>query len=321
MYNYCYYNSEEYNLWSCIFFDKINKYNINSRFLSSNKNINENTVIHNLDYKWDLINLSKNPSISFDFLENLIKKDKINYDEIDLHSYYNNICKNPTYTLENAINEKNNIINSYTYSLNPCVTWNDIINNKNFPWDFHYLSRNRNISFQNVIDNSNQNINYSEVIKNSNNNLYFDWDYSEIIKNPIFNIKDIDKIPKLKKYKLEYFENPNFDLYEYIKIFPIKDSSEISRSIYRNENFSIKLLEDLIKLFPDFEIEYDLLGDKKNIDFDFIFSNNYNWDFHYISQNPNLTFDIIYNNDYNWDFTYMSLNTFDKERKLFLYKF
>ena len=76
------------------------------------------------------------------------------------------------------------------------------------------------------------------------------------------------------------------------------------------------MINDLKILFPEFEIEYDLLGNKKNIDFDFILSNNYDWDIDYLSQNPNLTFDII--DKYNWNFSYMSFNTFDKQRELYV---
>ena len=296
-------NSNKYNDWSKFFFNKIKKYNINNKFLSINKNINENTVLLNLDFKWNLVNLCKNPSISFIFLEYIIKNDKIEYSESDLSCYYNNICKNPTYTIENALHEKYNIDNLYTYSLNPSIIWDDIINNKNFNWNYGYLSRNRNISFENIIQN-----------------IHFDWNYNEIIKNPIFNIKDIYKLSRLKKYAYEYYENPNFNINEYISIIPINNSNKINRCIYRNENLSIKMLSDIISLFPDFVIEYELLGDKKNIDLNYILSNNYNWDMHYISQNPNLTFDIIDNYDYQWDFKYMSYNTFDKERTIYMEK-
>jgi hypothetical protein len=299
--NYSLYNSYQYNIWSSIFFDKIIKYNINNKFLSSNKNINENTVIKNLNFNWNLVYLSRNPSISFHFLEYLIRMDKIEYSESDLDCYYNNICKNPTYTIKNALNEKKNINNLYTYSLNTSIKWDDIINNMDFNWNFRYLSKNRNISFQNIIDN-----------------LHFDWNYNEIIKNPIFNIKDIYKLPKLKKYASEYYENPNFDFNEYISFFEINHCSQINRSIYRNENISIKIMNDIVKLFPEFNIEYDLLSDKKNIDFDFIFSNNYNWDIFYLSQNPNLTFNIIDNYDYRWEYQYMAYNTFDKQREITL---
>ena len=120
----------------------------------------------------------------------------------------------------------------------------------------------------------------------------------------------------LKKYLNDYYENPNFDLIEYSQIIPINNYLEINRSIYRNENFNFKMINDLKILFPEFEIEYDLLGNKKNIDFDFILSNNYDWDIDYLSQNPNLTFDII--DKYNWNFSYMSFNTFDKQRELYV---
>lgn len=301
MENYIKYNSEKYNDWSNIFFEKIKKYKINNKFLSINKNINENTVSSNLDFKWDLVNLCKNQSISYNFLEYLIKNDKIEYSESQLYCYYNNICKNSTYTIQNVLNEKYNIDNLYTYSLNPSIVWDDIVNNKTFNWNFGYLSRNQNISFQNIVENKN-----------------FNWNYNEIIKNSIFNIKDIYKLPRLKKYVSEYFENPNFDMNEYMSMNRINNLTEINSCIYRNENLSMKILNDIILLFPDFIIEYELLGDKKNIDFNFIFSNNYNWDLHYISKNPNLTFNIIDNYDYEWDFKYMSYNTFDKERTIYL---
>ena len=117
------------------------------------------------------------------------------------------------------------------------------------------------------------------------------------------------------RHKKEYFENPNFDFIEYLTYVSIKNYSEINRSIHSNENFNLKMINDINKLYPEFIFDYDLISDKKNIKIDYILSKNENWNIYFISQNPNLRFNFIMNYDYEWNYESMLLNTFDIERE------
>ncbi len=295
MQQYKLFNTSLYNEWSLYYFHKIIKYNnIDNNLLSRNKNINENTVLLNLDYNWNINCLYENPSISHTFLEKNFTNRLINI---------NSKVKNITYTINDAILENNNI---NVFSLNKNIVWNDILENPSFNWDFDYLSENTNIKIENIIENKD-----------------LDWSYFRIMSNPIFNISDLDKIPKLKKFRTEYFLNPNFDLYEYMNFFGKNNIEEIDYLIHFNKEFNIKIYNDIISEFPEYNFDYAYLLDKKNLDIDFLllFYENKDLDnnaMYYLSQNPNLTFDFIDNNKYNWNFKYMSKNDFDRQREIFL---
>jgi hypothetical protein len=285
--------------WSNYFFNKIKKYNINIKKLSENINITEKTIENNKEYKWNIKGLCINDNISYKYLENIIKNEKIEYTENDLYYYQQNICKKSSYNIEYAIiNEKYDISK---FSLNNSFKWEDIENYSIIDWNYSYLSKNKNIKLNNVLENINKG-----------------WDFGAIVRNPIFHISNIKKNRSLMRRKNEYFENPNFDLYEYINECPILDYKEINRSIHHNENFSLKMLNDINNLYSDFFFDYGLLGNKKNIDFNYIFRHNKNWDIFYLSLNPNINFELINNNNYEWNFDNISLNTFDKEREKYI---
>lgn len=285
--------------WSNYFFNIIIKYNINIKNLSSNINITEDTIENNKEYNWSIKGLCMNDSITYKYIENIIKNERIDYSENDLLYYHQNICKKPSYTIEDAL--KNNIFDISKLSLNNSIKWNDIKNYQNINWQYGYLSRNKNIELNNVLENMNK-----------------EWDFGAIVRNPIFHISNIKKNKSLMRRKHEYFENPNFDLYEYINECPIQDYKCINRSIHDNEGFSIKMLNDINYLYPDFIFDYSLLGNKKNINFNYILSHNKNWNSFYLSLNPNISFELIDNKQYNWNFDNISLNTFDKEREKYL---
>jgi hypothetical protein len=292
------------NKWTDYFFNNIKKYNINIKKLSANINIIEDTIENNKEYNWNIRGLCINDSISYKYLENIIKNEKIDYTEDDLFYYQQNICKKSSYTIEDALKNdalKNNNYDISKLSLNNSIKWQDIENYQNIYWQYGYLSRNKNIKLNNILENMNRG-----------------WDFGEIVRNPIFHISNIKKNKTLMRRKNEYFENPNFDLYEYITECPIQNYKDINRSIHDNENFNIKMLNDIKNLYPEFIFDYGLLGNKKNIDFNYILSHNENWDILYLSLNPNISFELIDNNQYDWDFNNISLNTFDKERNKYL---
>jgi hypothetical protein len=291
--------TEEYKEWSLYFFEKIKKYEIDNKLLSYNKNINENTINKNIEYKWNLKGLCENPSISYEYLKRIIKSERIDYTESELYYYKQNICKKSTYKIEDALNETDKDINISKLSLNNNIKWENIENNKDIEWDYGYLSRNKNLKIEHILENMNRK-----------------WDFGAIVRNPIYHISCKNKT--LLRCKNEYFENPNFDLYEYKSIIPIKSYLDINRSIHRNKNINKKMIKDINILYPEFEFDYELLGDKKDFDFNYILSENRNWNIYYLSQNPNISFEIIDNGMYNWDYQIMSLNTFDKERDKYI---
>lgn len=295
------YNSELYDKWSEYFLENyINKNNIKMIFLSENININESTIMKNLDLKWNIKNLCYNTSLSYDFLDNLIKKDIIEYTESQLLDYNYNIAKHPNFRINNI----NDNINIYKYSLNPLVTWDDIIKNPNFQWDYGYISRNINISIKNIIEN-----------------MDLGWDFCAIVRNPIFHISHIKDNRTFYKRRTEYFSNPNFDLKEYNEYCPITSIKDINSDIHVNENFSIKMHDDIKKMYPDFIFNYSTLSDKKNITIEYILSTpQYEWDIENISVNPNLKLDFIKSNDYKWNYENICKNTFDVDREKYIRK-
>lgn len=288
--------------WSNYFFNKIKKYNISIKKLSANINITENTIENNKEYNWNIKGLCLNDNISYQYLENIIKNEKIDYTENDLFYYKQNICKKSSFTIKDAIINYNNVDIS-KLSLNNSIKWDDIKNYPNIQWDYSYLSINKNIDLDNILENMNKG-----------------WDFGAIVRNQIFHISNIKKNKTLMRRKYEYFENPNFDLYEYINEVPIQNYKDINISIHDNENFNIKMLNDIKKLYPEFVFDYSLLGNKKNINFNYILSHNENWDILYLSLNPNISFELIDNKQYDWNFDNISLNTFDKERDKYLFQ-
>jgi len=140
--------TEKYNKWSLYFFEKINKYKIDNRYLSINKNINENTIDKNIEYKWNLKGLCENPSISYEYLQTIIKNDRIDYTECELYYYKQNICKKSTYKIEyalndalnDALNETDKDINISKLSLNNNIKMEDI--EKDIKWDYKVMSLN-----------------------------------------------------------------------------------------------------------------------------------------------------------------------------------
>ena len=299
------YNSKEYNKWSIYYLNEIiDKNKINIFYLSENININENTINKNLDIKWKINKLCNNNALSYNYLEDMIKKDKIEYTENELLQYNYNICKNINYSLSDALKDKNTNKNLDKFSLNRNVNWEDIENNILFNWNFGYISRNKNINIDNVL-----------------NNLQFDWDFGAIVRNPIFHISDVIKCRSLFRRSNEYFMNPNFDLFEYMEYIKINDYLGINRDIHSNKNFNLKMHDDIKKNFPEFIFDYSLLGDKKNITINYILSNPmYNWDINNISLNPTITIELIKNDKYEWNYYNLCKNTFDLEREKYIKK-
>jgi hypothetical protein len=293
-------NKEEKNIWCEKYINKMKEYNkkeINMKILSRNKNINEEIVKNHKELKWNIVNLCENPSISYKLIDEMIKKERIEYTENELYLYKKKRYKNGNYIIGE---EKIDDLDISNLSLNKNIKWEDIENNKDIKWDYGYLSRNTNIKIENILENMGRG-----------------WDFGEIMRNPILEISKIDNKTLLRQKK-EYFENPNFELKSYMEKEEIKSYLDINRSIHRNKNISIKILNEIVEKYPEFEIDYELLGDKRKIEINYILSKNENWNMYYISQNPNLRFEFIERNKYEWDKEGILLNTFDKERKEFV---
>jgi hypothetical protein len=124
--------------------------------LSINKNINENTIDKHIEYKWNLKGLCENPSISYEYLQTIIKNDRIDYTECELYYYKQNICKKSTYKIEDALKEIDKDINISKLSLN--IKMEDI--EKDIKWDYGYLSRNKNLKIEYVLENMDKNWDY-----------------------------------------------------------------------------------------------------------------------------------------------------------------
>ena len=86
--------------------------------------------------KWNYLELSSNPYLTWDIM-------------LDINKKYQNTDK---------------LWNIYKLSKNPNITWG-IIKNNNFPWDWKGISKNPNITWEIVKNNLDKPWNFYELIK------------------------------------------------------------------------------------------------------------------------------------------------------------
>jgi hypothetical protein len=143
--------------------------------LSHNKNITWEFVKKNLDKIWNWIAISCNRNITWD----VIKNTKISID--DLHSegkYY-------------LINDETSPLITIGASSNPNITWDIVISNPEFPWDFISLSTNPNITWKIVRDNpttfsSNKEESVKKFLYLCVSKFTEDLTWKDVIDNPDF---------------------------------------------------------------------------------------------------------------------------------------
>ncbi len=200
-------------------------------------------------------------------------------------------------------------------SLNPSISFEFILNNKNLPWNIPAVSKNSSINEKIVRDNlefpwsyrdlcSNPNISFDFFLEYTmNKSAKVDLNWNELSKNPSIVLDTIDK----------YYKYPWNDRY-------ISSNTNISSNyilnLGRNRNWFIPAVsmnkgikeKDIYKKLIDFN--YNNLSSNPNLPAKYIYDNlNKDWNFYNISCNPNITItDIELFHKIPWDYNGLSLN-------------
>ena len=213
--------------------------------ISCNPSITKYDIINNPSYPWDLRAICKNPNIDMEFIE----------------QYF--------------MNQENEIFIDWdALSMHPLITIQDIKKYKNKPWNFYFVSFNKNI-FSNYILNEASDKNWNEIALSSNpgiteTDIYknkFNWVYNNLSSNVNLPLKYvIDNIDK--PWNISYLS--------------------------ANEGVTINEIIEY-KLIPwDY---YNGVSINPNINWKFIESNlDKNWYWNNILIHKNISLDIIYSN-------------------------
>ena len=236
--------------------DKYLKFNYISYVeLSCKKNITINFILNNLNkqqnWKFDIISkykydditieiLNKYPNLKWDF--SYISRSKhITIDIINANPNLNwsikDFSKNPNINID-ILNKYYKIFDFdwYYISKNKKITWNDILNNLHLPWNHDGISGNPNITWNIIIENNNIKWNYNELSLNPNidwliinDNQNKSWNYTILTCN--YNITwDIIKKNQDKPWNYINFilHNPNVTIDSFISIYDMyKDNDKI----------------------------------------------------------------------------------------------
>jgi hypothetical protein len=193
-------------------------------FLSRNPNITVNIINSNIHLPWSFEQLSKNPNITLDFVkkypnipwcyQKIIKNKSVTYadienninffmNKIDMdeeHLYYSLISKNQNISLSNVLSNPNKKWNYKYLSKHINITWDKIDFNKD--WSYYYLSRNPNmvieksLMLEKYMEGFLQNPNLELLVTSMNsfikNNNLSDISYSYLSKNPKLTFEDIE---------------------------------------------------------------------------------------------------------------------------------
>ena len=212
---------------------------------------------------------------------------------------------------------------------------------KSFPdknWSFKYLSKNPNISFQDIIDNPQFNWDWDEISKNPTvtlsdiiNNSDKNWDCESLSGNiniPIkFFIENKDKewnwvcislhpeltIDILLKNQDIHWHWPNVSRNSGITLKNILDNQGIPwdwRNVASNPNLTPKYLKIFNKRFDLYYCHWSYLSKNLNLSIKFILETPwYNWDYNEVALRPDLTLEIIKKYPHvEWNYYYLSRN-------------
>ena len=242
--------------------------------------------------KWNWIQLSLNPAISFEFIKShpelpwnikaLTLNKNITTDIIDQHQSYNwdyhNICANPNitfdYILNTMITPNTEIFIDYNkLSMNKAITIADIEKHIDKPWNFAYVSFNPNITSNYILNegknkswnmaavSANPGITEADIYKNKLN-----WDYTNLSCN----------INLPTKYISDNINQP-WNYY----------------SISANPNTTISELSE----FQNIPWDYKGLSINPHMHLQYILDHNDNpWDYKMIISHPNISHIDILNN-------------------------
>jgi hypothetical protein len=188
--------------------------------ISANPNIKWEDVKKNPSLPWKFEYLSRNPNITWSIIQ-ANKQDQSNDWNFD------QLSKNPNITLK-FVKEHPEIPWLYTNVIkNKSVTYMELVDNIEFfktklssnedNLYYYYISKNPNITISNVNNNLTKKWNYKFLSKHINItwdtiNVDRDWSYYYLSRNPHMLSNDMKDIIMLDKYLEGYMQNPNLGL-------------------------------------------------------------------------------------------------------------
>jgi len=282
-------------------------------------------------------NILSNPFNNFidpQFKDRIVKHDCINFEfikEIPNMNNYIDISKHKNITWNIVKNNKNFKWDYKWISLNPNITLDIVKNNLHINWCWYHLSQNKNIKWNDIIRNNELPWDWQGVSLNPNltiNNVIYNldkkWDFYNLLKNSSFNWDMI-------KILSEKFERP-IDNYN---IIYVSQNPNITLDIVKNNNYNwpYEWLSENPNITIDYIIEnidkkwswYDL-SKNPNINFDDVkktlelpYSRLFKWKWEKLSNNPNITFDNYYENPYlPWYKNILDSNSMPKQKILWI---
>nr|WIE95304.1 hypothetical protein [Microctonus hyperodae filamentous virus] len=249
-------------------------------WFSLNPALRDSTVLDNLDYRWNFLNLSRNPSITWNLIEKTLKQHQLNSDP--------------------ELVEHDEFFDRYAFKI----------------WDFDELSKHPNVTWINIISTLNEQYvtwNWKNISKNPNitidivlENPLYNWSIETLIgenSNITWNI--VESNPQLfSKNVLRHFsKNPNLTL------TILQQNSHIDWDFdaisFNQKAFSM----DMLYNFPNKNWNYSGLSQQKSLTWEYVRENiEKPWNFTFLSVLPNFTYDILYDNfQYPWDYKQFQL--------------
>lgn len=315
--------------------------NINWYNLSSHDNLMIGTVMKYIDkYPWDWKGISANPNLILEWIQTY-PNNPWNWSSI---SFYN---KNTTTEwlpfLPNNLNRWD--VGHFYANLSLNITLDDIHDFPNIPWDWHYVSRNKNITIEwleKYQDSVKYCWNWKQLSKHPN--LTFEWlvqfpdkswHWGEICRQPellpewFITFPDLCKsLPMyhcfLIEWIIKYPDLPwGWDVISYkhitldlLKMFP--DKHWTWHSMHHSQNIKLEWLQT----FPDNSWNWPMLSCHKNLTLQWLRSfPDKPWNAKSLSRNKNLTYDWIkYNPQINWDITKMDVVTNHRKNRNYFFE-
>ena len=278
--------------------DIINK---NWIFISYNKSLSLEIINNNLDKNLSWFGISQNPNINIDFI-------KKHYSNFSNKEYWYYISMNPNIKWKDVVDNKDFLWDWRGLTKNPNITWYIIRNNLDKKWDWDVISRYKILSYDTVLKNPSCPWNYSYITMNEN------IEFKQIHKNIKINWFNVARYNKNIKWDdVKDFINNVHDLWWDLSISDFMTWDIIINNLDKNLNWyhiSNKdyITIDIIKKYPNLPWSWYQLTKHKNITFEMILENpNLRWDWTSLGSNPNISFDIIKKYpDVEWSLTHIT---------------
>jgi hypothetical protein len=194
---------------------------------------------------------------------------------------------NPHITFQDIINNPQLAWNSYHVSRNPNITIDIVLSNLNYDWNWDMLSGNESISFRDILDNP-----------------QLPWNMKYIYSKPDLTIEYVKKnISLASTSKLDFYllsKNPGITFHDILSNPQIKWNWQ---GVALNPNVTF---DDMLTHRNKFLDSW--FSDSPNITMENVLANpDIQWNWQYLSRNPKITWTNVLNNiNLPWDWKELS---------------